>query len=377
MIEYTLINTNEELEQKCKKLKNEKRIAMDIEADSMHHYKEKVCLVQIADSSEHLLIDPLKMESLSALKPFCEAPEITKVFHGADFDIRSLDRDFNIRINNLFDTEIACRFLGIQKRSLAALLKKHFNLCLDKRFQKTDWSRRPLSDEMIAYSINDVAHLIELSEILENKLKERNRLAWAQEEFELQTKVRYDNNGNEPLFLKFKGAGKMEKQSLAVLESLLQMRKKIGKEKNLPLFKIMSAESIINMTNDKPLSMNALKNIKALSVKQMGMYGEQCIEAIKQGMAIPKKNLPSYPRKKAPSLSPEIPKRIKALKEMRVNLSKKTGIEPGFLINNAMITAIAAATPATEEELKKINGTRNWQMEILGREIINILRMCQ
>ncbi|MBF0204745.1 MAG: ribonuclease D, partial [Desulfamplus sp.] len=240
MIEYTMISSTEELKHQCGYLEKHKHIAMDLEADSMHHFKEKVCLVQVADPDRHYLIDPLSITDLSPIKPVCENPAITKVFHGADFDIRSLERDFDIKINNLFDTEIACRFLGIQKRSLAALLKKHFNLCLDKRFQRTDWSQRPLSSEMIAYSVNDVAYLLDLAEILKKKLTDSGRLAWAIEEFELQTQVRHDKHDEEPLFIKFKGAGKMSRETLVILEPLLQMRVAIAEQKNLPLFKIIS-----------------------------------------------------------------------------------------------------------------------------------------
>ncbi|SLM30446.1 Rnd [Desulfamplus magnetovallimortis] len=376
MIEHTLINSDEDLKQQCEYIETHSRIAMDIEADSMHHFKEQVCLIQMADPEKNYLIDPLTIQDFSALKPLCENPAITKVFHGADFDIRSLDRDFNIRINNLFDTEIACRFLGIQRRSLAALLKKHFNLCLDKRFQRTDWSRRPLSDEMIAYSINDVAHLLELADILKKKLADSGRLSWAVEEFELQSEVRYDKTEDMPLFLKFKGAGKMGRENLAVLESLLQMRAAIAEKKNLPLFKIMGTETISQLTLKHPKTMQQLKDSRILSPKQINMYGELCVEAIVKGMAVPQNQLPSYPRKKSPEIKPEIPERIKALKHLRNEASQRTGIEPGFLMNNATITAIATVSPSTEEELKNINGTRNWQVNLLGKNIISVLNIC-
>ncbi|MBF0233600.1 MAG: ribonuclease D [Desulfamplus sp.] len=375
MIEYTLISSNEELKKQCKKLETHQNIAMDLEADSMHHFKERVCLVQVADPDRHYLVDPLTITDFSPLKPICENPAITKVFHGADFDIRSLDRDFDIKINNLFDTEIACRLLGIQKRSLAALLKKHFNLSIDKRFQRTDWSQRPLSEEMIAYSINDVAYLLELAEILKKKLMDNGRLAWAMEEFELQTQVRYDKNEEDPLFIKFKGAGKMSRENLAILEALLQMRAMIAEQKNLPLFKIISAESITKMTIRKPRNINELKQSNALSPRQIAMYGERCIKAIAQGLSLSKDKMPSYPRKKAPEAQPAMPERINALKNLRESMSQKTGIEPGFLMSNATITAIAAAHPSCQEDLLRTNGTRQWQVELLGKDVIEILRM--
>lgn len=376
MIEYTLIENDEDLAARCDLLKTEKRLAFDLEADSMHHFKEKVCLVQMADPNDSFVVDPLSIDDLSVLKPVFEDPAITKVFHGSDFDIRSLDRDFDIHVNNLFDTEIACRFLGIQKRSLAALLEKHFDLTLDKRFQKTDWSRRPLSKEMIAYSVNDVAYLLELSDILKKRLEDEGRLAWAEEEFELQTRVRHDNNGNEPLFLKFKGSGKMGRRSLAVLESLLQFRKTLAVEKDKPLFKIISSEAIAKMAANQPETLHSLKELRALSPRQVDMYGTQCVAAIVGALKTPEKELPVYPRKRLPEMAPQVPERIRSLKEMRITASNKTRIEPGFLLNNTMITAIAIASPRTADELAQIDGMRNWQLEALTDDILSTLRIC-
>lgn len=376
MIEYTLIDNDEDLAAQCDLLKTEKRLAFDLEADSMHHFKEKVCLVQMADVNDSFVVDPLAIDDLSVLKPLFEDPTITKVFHGSDFDIRSLDRDFNIHVNNLFDTEIACRFLGIQKRSLAALLEKHFDLNLDKRFQKTDWSRRPLSKEMIAYSVNDVAYLLELSDILKKRLEDEGRLAWAQEEFELQTQVRHDNNGEDPLFLKFKGAGKMGRRTLVILENLLQMRKKLAMEKDKPLFKIISFESISKMAENRPEDLGQLKEIRALSPRQVDMYGDQCVNAVIKGLATPEKELPIYPKQRIPEMAPQVPERIRSLKQMRITASNKTRIEPGVLINNTLITAIAVAGPRTPDELARIDGIRSWQMDALTDDILSTLRIC-
>ena len=375
MFENTIIDTQNKLENKYKTLKNEKKIAVDIEADSMHHFKEKICVIQIADSKGPFIIDPLIINNLSLLKPVFENFKITKVFHGADFDIRNFDRDYNIKINNLFDTEIASRFLGIKERSLAALLKKYFNISIDKTLQKTDWSKRPFSNKMILYSLTDVQYLIELSEILKKELINIKRLEWAKEEFELQTKVRYENN-NIPFFLKFKGAGIMDRKTLGVLENLLKMRQKIAKQKNRPLFKIISSNSIAQLAYKKPISLNHLKKIKALSPIQIKMYGNECIKAITMGLEIKDKNLPLYPQKKKPELNPNLPKRIKALKKMRIKKSKETEIEPGFLINNNLIITIANKFPLNKEELIKIKEIKNWQEQILSKDIIQTMKNC-
>ena len=370
---YTQITTDQTLKDACEILKTEKELAVDLEADSLHHFKEKVCLIQLASSRGAFIVDPLSITDFSPFKPVLEDSGIIKLFHGGDFDIRSMDRDFGLKVNNLFDSEIACKFLGIQQRSLAALLKKHFDINLNKQFQRTDWSKRPLSQEMIVYGLNDVLHLAELCDILKEKLRNTGRLTWAREEFEIQSRVRYENGEDLPLFLKFKGAGKMDRRTLAVLESLLQLRYVLAQKKDRPLFKVMGADALMRMAREKPQTMNQLQGTRALSPKQMPMLGKACLKAVSTGLKMPESELPVYPRKRSPRSSPKIPERIKHLKTMREKSSTRTGIEPGFLINNALISAIAHAGPAGPGELEKIPGLRNWQMEVLGEEIISTL----
>ena len=145
-IESQIIDKTIDLEKMARSLEKETSVAVDLEADSMYHYQEKVCLVQIATEKISVVIDPLAIKDLSPLKPFFSNPDIQKIFHGADYDIRSLYRDFDIKINNLFDTELACRFLGIKETGLQAVLKMFFNVNVDKKYQKKDWSKRPLPE---------------------------------------------------------------------------------------------------------------------------------------------------------------------------------------------------------------------------------------
>ena len=133
---YRIIDTPAELKKAAGRLEREKAVAVDLEADSMFHYREKVCLVQIAKEKSSVMVDPLMIKDLSPLKPLFSNPSIRKVFHGADYDIRSLYRDFNINVRNLFDTELAARFLGLEESGLQAVLKKFFNVDIDKKYQK-------------------------------------------------------------------------------------------------------------------------------------------------------------------------------------------------------------------------------------------------
>jgi len=367
---YQFVTTDKDLAQVCRKLEPCEIIGVDLEADSMHCFLEKICLIQIAGPNQAWLVDPFLINDFSPFSQILENPEIIKVFHGSDFDVRSLDRELSVEIENLFDTEIACRFLNIKARGLGALLKSYFDIDVDKKYQKVDWSRRPLKDEMIAYSVGDVATLVELHDLLKHRLEKIGRLAWAEEEFDLQARVKYESNHLRPLFKKFKGAGKLDNRSLAVLEHLLEVRLCQAEKKDLPPFKIMSNQSIMTMVQRRPASVEAILKYRALSPKQAGMYGQLCVKAIETALALPHRELPAYPRTRMPRKTSQVLGRIDALKKMREAASRALAMEPGFLINNNMIAAVAADKPSSQEDLLQIPGMRNWQVEALGDRIM-------
>ena len=374
---YQFVTTDKDLAHVCLKLEPCEIIGVDLEADSMHCFSEKICLIQIAGPNQAWLVDPFLINDFSPFSQILANPEIIKVFHGSDFDVRSLDRELSVEIENLFDTEIACRFLNIKARGLGALLKSFFDIDVDKKYQKVDWSKRPLKDEMIAYSVGDVATLVELHDLLKARLEKIGRLAWAEEEFNLQARVKYESNHLRPLFKKFKGAGKLDNRSLAVLEHLLEVRLCQAEKKDLPPFKIMSNQSIMTMVQHRPTSVEAILKYRALSPKQAGMYGQLCVKAIETALALPHRELPSYPRTRVPRKTPQVLGRIDALKKMRESASRALAMEPGFLINNNMIAAVAANKPSSHEDLLQISGMRNWQVDALGDRIMDTLSRVQ
>lgn len=374
---YQFVTTDKDLAHVCLKLEPCEIIGVDLEADSMHCFSEKICLIQIAGPNQAWLVDPFLINDFSPFSQILANPEIIKVFHGSDFDVRSLDRELSVEIENLFDTEIACRFLNIKARGLGALLKSFFDIDVDKKYQKVDWSKRPLKDEMIAYSVGDVATLVELHDLLKARLEKIGRLAWAEEEFNLQARVKYESNHLRPLFKKFKGAGKLDNRSLAVLEHLLEVRLCQAEKKDLPPFKIMSNQSIMTMVQHRPTSVEAIWKYRALSPKQAGMYGQLCVKAIETALALPHRELPSYPRTRVPRKTPQVLGRIDALKKMREAASRALAMEPGFLINNNMIAAVAANKPSSHEDLLQISGMRNWQVDALGDRIMDTLSRVQ
>lgn len=368
-----MVTTNEAFNRICRRFLETDVIGVDLEADSMHCFREKVCLIQLSGPTGCYIVDPLAVSDFSVFGQLLASRSVLKVFHGSDFDIRSLDRDFNIRVNPLFDTEIACRFLGIQQRGLAALLDAFFDVKTDKKYQRYDWGKRPLAQEMIRYSRTDVAYLIDLFRLLARKLEEKGRQDWASEEFGFQAAVRYEDNHEPPLFRKFKGAGKMDSRSLAVLENLLMLRLRIAEKKDVPLFKVFSNQSIMDMVREKPATPGAVKRTGALSKKQLGMYADFCAEAVSAALTLSAEQLPVYPRGGRHRLTRTEQEKITALKQMREKKSCDLGIEPGFLLNNSMITSLAADPEVTMDTLRKTTGIRQWQIRAIGPDIVQAL----
>ncbi len=372
-INYKIIDTRSGLEDFVKILEMEKVIAVDLESDSMYHFKEKVCLIQVATNSNNVLIDPLQIEDLSSIRPLFSNQKIKKIFHGSDYDIRSLYRDFRINVNNLFDTELACRFLGIRETGLDAVLKKYFKINLNKKYQKKDWSIRPLPSEMTDYAAGDVIYLLSLVEILEKELDKKERLSWVHEECDLLSKVRPVVSNEDPLFLKFKGAGKLTSRDLAVLEALLQFRKKVAEKKDKPLFKIIGSKPLMKIIISKPVTMRRLKDERILSETQISMYGNALVEIINAAVKIPEKDLPVYPYKKVPLITYRVKERIKALKAWRDKRARELEIDPALLFNKELLKSIAKQKPSDKKSLETIEGMKKWQKKEFGGEVIATL----
>ena len=372
--EYVLIENDADLKNIIPELQGEAAIGVDLEADSMFHYQEKVCLVQISTQRLNLLIDPLSVEDLSPLAPVFADPRTRKILHGSDYDIRSLYRDFGIEVHSLFDTQIAARFLGLRETSLASLLYEKFHVSSDKKYQKKDWSQRPLPAPMLQYGVQDTCHLLSLVDILERELMEKGRLFCVEEECELLSSVRPNSSKKSPFFSSFKGAARLDPRSLAVLENVLVLRDQLAKRRDRPHFKVLGNSPIMEIARIKPLTRADLIKIKGLSLKQIDHLGRSIIKKVREGLNFPDDALPSYPKKSWQRLSSRETARVKELKSWRERLGGKWEVDPAVVCTNAQIGAIAIVNPGKPEEMEGIKGVRKWQIKLFGPDICKVLQ---
>jgi ribonuclease D len=372
-----IVATPHALKDLVERLTRESLLAVDLEADSLHHYQEKVCLIQVSTSAESVIIDPLALPNLSLLAPVLADPTVRKIFHGADYDIRSLHRDFGIEVHNLFDTMVACQFLGEKEVGLAAVLLNRFGVELDKRYQKADWSQRPLSSDMIEYAVKDTSHLIELYGQLASELLAKGRLAWVEEESQLLTGVRAGSRESRTLLMRFKGAARIEPRSLAVLEELLVFRDDLARVHDLPPFKILGNDTLRQLAEKRPQWPSDLEGVCGLSPKLYKRYSRSILEATARGMSRPADKLPFFPRPLRCVKDRQKEEMMKGLKKWREAKAGELGIDAGILVNNSMLEAFAEAACRGEEGAEvapSFPAMKNWQKEAFGKELLQFVK---
>jgi len=380
--EFRLIHTLSDLKSLCRDLRREDVLALDTEADSLYHYFPKVCLIQISTNRHAFVIDPIAIKTLDPLRPLLASQKIKKVFHGADYDVRSLFRDFTMKVNNLFDTMVASQFIGETEPALAAVVKRRFGAILDKKYQKANWSKRPLSRDMMLYGARDTVYLIRLYHELVEELKAKGRLSWVQEECEILSRdgrtgdkgAERTPTGRAPLFKRFKGAGKMAPRDLAVLENILVFRENMAMEKDRPPFRLFSNRVIQDLVRAKPTHRAALRKIQHLPADFIRRYADGVLRAIQGGLELPGDRLPLYPRVRRRPQAPEKQARLKRLKRWRGLKAKELEMQTGLICNNVLLDALAEDNPKGMHGLKAIPGMKVWQRETFGSEIIEVLR---
>jgi ribonuclease D len=227
---------------------------------------------------------------------------------------------------------------------------------------------------MISYAAKDARYLLPLAQILTDELKELGRLQWVQEECEILSKVRPNTNNTDPLYLNFKGAGKLNSRSLAVLEALLQYRHTIARKKDKPLFRIFGNRSLLELADKKPPDLKQLEESRALSPKQISMYSAGVIAAIQDAMQVEQDNLPVYPRRRSPRVPLVVAGRVKALRNWRDEQVDRLVLDPALICTKALMRTIAQQKPSRVSDLSAINEMKNWQKKEFGQDIVQVLK---
>ncbi len=374
---YEIIQTKSELEKLARELLREDVVAFDTEADSFYHYFDKVCLVQIATRKKCWLVDPLGEEGsdmLSALGPVFASPKVRVLFHAAEYDIYVLKRDCGFEFTNLFDTMVCAQLLGYPSIGLAALVERHFGVVLPKDEQRSDWSRRPLTEKQMSYAASDVLYLIKLAEKLEKELRKAGRLEWAVDDFETLCGRRWPDREFDKLgYLKIKGARSMDPVDLAVLRELFLLRDKRAREIDRPPFKVLGNRTLLEISRAQATDLDSLAEIKGVSDLILKRLGKDLVAAVKKGLRKPHGPIPKVESGNRRRMDRRTEKRLSALKDWRGPKAEELKLDPGVLCPNAALESIAWAHPENAEDLKSLPELKCWFVREFADEIIDVL----
>jgi ribonuclease D len=318
------------------------RLALDTEADSMHSYFHKVCLVQVTAADRTFVVDPLALKGhgLDPLWRVVANPAMPVLMHGADYDVRVLDRDYGVRIGGLLDTQIMAQLLGEERTGLAFLLEREIGVELDKKHQRADWGRRPLKPELLAYAAADTAYLEELVSRLRGRLEELGRWSWAMEDCDRLARVRHEAPAPDPLaFERFKGARRLKGAARDRLFDLHQWRDDEARAHDLPPFKVLGNKPMLELAQAPPESLAEMAGVPGLGHRFVRRWGKQVMVRLRRPEQAPPRQRPNQ----APGPNALERRRIQRLIAARDEVAQELGIQAGLLCPRATIQAVAAS----------------------------------
>ena len=349
-------------------------IALDTEGASFHRFVDRVYLMQLSTRTATAIVDPLPTGDLSSLRPLVESEGIEIVFHDADYDLRLLRQDYGWATRNIFDTRIAAQLLGYKAFGLAALLEQHFGIALDKKFQRADWSLRPLSDGMLQYASQDTMYLLALRDIMHGELAAKGRLEWAAEEFARLEQTQWSSEDPAQLYLKVKGARDLKRRELAVLRELVPWRDAVAKELDRSTFRVVSNDVLLEICRTQPTTRQALGVIKGMPRGVLDQRGDVILACVSRAMVLDESALPKFPKAPRWDKDPEFDDRAARLRAVRDDVATRLELDPGVLCSREKLEAIARRVPATMEAMYETPELRRWQADLLGPGILRALQ---
>jgi ribonuclease D len=363
----------EEVDRFLKDISGVTELALDTEGASFHRFLDRIYLLQLSTRDRSAIIDPLPVGSPAGLGTLLESKSVEVVFHDADYDLRLLHQDYGWHVANIFDTRIASQLLGIKSFGLAALLEQFFDVKLDKKHQRADWSMRPLTHDILEYAAQDTRYLLQLKDHMKAELEKRGRLHWAQEEFARLEGTRWDAEDAMEGFLLLKGARDLTRPELAVLRELVHWRDTVAAQLDRATFRVMGNEVLLDLSRNPPRSIAELSAIKGMPKGMIDRAGADIIAAVRRGLEVPEAELPKFPKGQRWNKDREFDARVVRLKGVRDEVARALDLDPGVLCSRERLENIARSSAKTSEDLAAVPGLRRWQIEVMGPGLITAL----
>src|ERR1700694_5651935 len=350
-----------------------KELAIDTEGASFHRFLDRIYLIQLSTREHSAIIDPLPIGTPAGLGQLLQSRAVEVVFHDPDYDLRLLHQDYGWHVTNIFDTRIASQRLGIKSFGLAPLLEQFFDVKLDKKHQRADWSMRPLTPDMLEYAAQDTRYLLQLKDHMTAELGRRGRLDWAREEFTRLEGTRWEAEEGMEGFLRLKGARDLSRRELAVLREVANWRDTVAAQLDRATFRVMGNEALFELARRPPRSVSELSAIKGMPRGMIERAGGDIVAAVRRGMEVPEVELPKFPRGQRWNKDRDFDDRGARLKSVRDTAATRLELDPGVLCSRERLESVARSGAKSIEELAAVPDLRRWQIEEMGAGFLRAL----
>lgn len=364
------IDTSAKLSALCQTLLREPIMGIDTESNSLYVYKEQVCLIQVSTSEHDYLIDPLSIKDMSPLGEVLASTTVEKVFHAAEYDIICLKRDFQYQINNIFDTMMAARILGRNNTGLGSILEEEFSIQADKRFQRANWGKRPISQEMLRYAQMDSHFLIEIRNRFKKELEKAGRTAIAAEDFMRLCNIQPPESPSyEQECWKLASGQSYQNKQISVLMALCQYRDQLAKDRNVPLFKIFPNRFIQLLVENMPVSREDCYSMGYSPMKKVEPYLQPILSIIAEARL----NKANYHSQYNHRPEWDFFKRLDAIRSWRKQKAAELMVMSDIILPKDVLLDITHKNPETMQQLGEIMKDTPWRYENFGEQILTVI----
>jgi ribonuclease D len=367
-LDYQYITKAHECEQAIAALSTTTMIGVDIEGDSLYHYQEKVSLIQVSGGGKHYIFDPLVLDSVLGLATLFENRSILKIFHGSEYDITSLKRDFDFKIGPIFDTALAARAIGMTQWSLKEVVSRFFNVTLSKVHQKSNWSLRPLSQGQLDYAAEDTAYLPPLYSLFMDEIQKKGREAQIREECLFLENLTWSRKPFEPNdYLRVSGAKALSLEEQKIFRELVVTRDRLASERDVPPFKVAHSSDLIKLAVEPPQDEEAYTKLvrKGQMMRDIPLW----LSAIEKGQKTTEP-LPKKEKSKNRPMTHGQQRLLIQLRAWRDKQAQSEGVEAAMVMTTALLQEIAKKRPSSMEVLTSIPMIHQWQINYYGTKIL-------
>ena len=375
---YIYVRERVAMERLTQRISAAESVALDTEADSLHNYCEKVCLVQLSLGGEHYLVDPLCGLDLNELSDVLANKSL--ILHGGDYDLRMMRASMGFRPRReVFDTMIAAQLLGFEQIGLAALIERYFDTTIGKGGQKSDWSRRPLSENQLRYAVNDTRFLERLAERMHGELSARGRVDWHRESCRAMVESSGRDHARDPENAwRIKGAGRLTRRQLAYLRELWRWRDQHARSANLPAFRVLGNQEILGLVRWAESHPGVpLHQGPKLPRNIVGAQLTTLEEAIARVARMDETDWPEPRRRDHDAPLIDCIEEINSLRAECAQIAQELEIAASTLAPRAALEAIARSRPRTVDEIMKTGGLLCWQAELVQGAVEKCLHPTQ